>query len=211
MSIGGNLAHVLERLRREPLAQLLLDGLGRFGLSIQPFYLFEESMPPGGPPAVDSPLSSAVVRPLGPADMESVSSIARSGLTAEFFQARLRNGNGCLGMFDGGQLIAFSWYDLQECNHEGWRFPLREDEAYLFDAFTLAHWRGRGVAPYLRYRVYRILAQAGRTRCFSVSIRTNRPAIRFKQKLGAKLVARGWVVTLLGRWRFGSRPPERAS
>jgi hypothetical protein len=67
------------------------------------------------------------------------------------------------------------------------------------------------VAPYLLYRVYRILAQAGRTRCFSVSIRTNRPAIRFKQKLGAKLVARGWVVTLLGRWRFGSRPPERAS
>jgi hypothetical protein len=73
---------------------------------------------------------------------------------------------------------------------------------------SLAPWRGKG-GTYLRYQSPETCA--GGTRCLSVSIHTNRPAIRFKQKLSAKLVARGWVVTLLGRWRFGSRPPERAS
>jgi GNAT superfamily N-acetyltransferase len=202
---------VLERLRREPPAQLLLDGLGRLGVSIQPFYLFEESMPAGGPPAVDRALRAAVVRQLGTEDMKSVALAARRGLTEEFFLARLRSGNGCLGMFDGGQLAAFAWYDPGECNYAGWRFPLRADEAYLFDAFTLAPWRGKGVAPYLRYRVYQILAEQGRTRFYSVSIRTNKAAIRFKEKLGAKMVTRGWVVELFRRWQFGSRPPQRPS
>jgi len=112
-------------------------------------------------------------------------------------------------MFDGGRLAAFTWYDLGECNYEGWRFPLHDDEAYLFDAFTLAPWRGRGVAPYLRHRVYQLLSGWGRSRFYSVSIRTNKAAIRFKEKLGGRVVGKGWVLVLFGRWRFGSRPPDR--
>jgi GNAT superfamily N-acetyltransferase len=211
MAIGTYLRHVWERFRHEPPAQLLLDGLGRLGVSIQPFYLFEETLPADGPPVVDEALRSAVVRQLGPDDMQGVALVPWRGLTEEFFLARLRKGDGCLGMFDGGRLAAFTWYDPKECNYEGWRFPLQEDEAYLFDSFTLAPWRGKGAAPYLRHRVYQILAEDGRTRFYSLSIRTNKAAIGFKEKLGASIVGRGWVVELFGRWRFGSRPPERAS
>ena len=211
MAIGTYLRHVWERFRHEPPAQLLLDGLGRLGVSIQPFYLFEEALPVDGPPVVDSALRSAVVRQLGPDDMQGVALVPWRDVTEEFFLARLRKGNGCLGMFDGGRLAAFTWYDPKECNYEGWRFPLHEDEAYLFDSFTLAPWRGKGAAPYLRHRVYQILAEDGRTRFYSVSIRTNKAAIRFKEKLGAIIVGRGWVVELFGRWRFGSRPPGRAA
>ncbi len=211
MAIGTYLRHVWERFRHEPPAQLLLDGLGRLGVSIQPFYLFEETLPADGPPVVDAALRPAVVRQLGPDDMRAVAAVPWRGLSEAFFLARLRQGNGCLGLFDQGRLAAFTWYDTKECNYQGWIFPLRQDEAYLFDAFTLAPWRGKGVAPHLRHRVYQILAEQGRTKFYSVSIRTNQAAIRFKQKLGASRVARGWVVELFGRWRFGSRPPGRAS
>ena len=211
MSIGSYVRHLVGRFRREPPAQLLIDALGRLGVSIQPFYLFEEFTPAGEPPAVGPELRSAVVRQLGPEDTQSLAAVPWRRLTEEFFAARFRKGNGCVGMFDHGQLAAFTWYDLQECNYEGWRFPLRDDDAYLFDAFTLAAWRGKGAAPFLRYRVYQILAEQGRTRLFSVSIRTNRAAVRFKEKLGAKIVGRGWVVELFGRWRLGSKPPERLS
>lgn len=209
MSIGSYFRHIAGRFRREPPAQLLIDGLGRLGLSIQPFYLFEESLPAGEPPVVGPELRSAVVRELGPEDAQCLASVPWRRLPEEFFVARFRQGNSCVGMFDHGQLIAFAWYDPQECNYEGWRFPLQDDEAYLFDAFTLTPWRGKGAAPFLRYRVSQILAEQGRTKLFSVSIRTNRAALRFKEKLGAKIVARGWVVELFGRWRLGSKPPER--
>lgn len=211
MSIAGYTRHLMQRLRREPLAQLLLDALARLGVTIQPFYLFEETPPPGDPPAVDPALRDAEIRPLGSEDMRVVAAVPWRRLDAAHFLQRLQRGNGCLGLFDGAELAAFTWYDTQECNYEGWRFPLADDAAYLFDAFTLMPRRGKGLAPFLRHRVYRILAAQGRTRFYSVSIRTNRAAIRFKEKLGGRIVASGWRVELFGRWRFGSRPPEHLS
>jgi GNAT superfamily N-acetyltransferase len=189
---------------------LLLDGLARLGLAFQPFYLFEEGLPAGGPPPAAPGLGDAEVRLLGPGDMRDVAAVPWRGLSEALFLERLERGTGCLGLYAGGRLAAFSWFDLQACDYEGWRFPLREGEAYLFDAFTLQPWRGRGAAPYLRHRVYQLLAARGCTRFYSVSIRTNRAAIRFKQKLGGRIVGSGWRVTLFGRWRFGSHPPERA-
>jgi len=206
MEVRTYAKHIIRRLRREPLPQLLLDGLGRLGISFQPFYIFEESLPPGDPPPLDPSLRKAEVRVLGPADMPAVAAVPWRGLPEEHFREKLERGNGCLGMFDGERLAAFTWYDLGECNYEGWQFPLLDDEAYLFDAFTLAPWRGRGVAPFLRFRLYRLLAGQGRNRYYSVSIRTNRGAVRFKEKLGGRIVGKGWVLCLFGRWRFGSKP-----
>ena len=54
--------HIVQRFRQEPLSQLMLDGLGRLGLSVQPFYLFEEPLPTAEPPAVDPSLLVAEVR-----------------------------------------------------------------------------------------------------------------------------------------------------
>lgn len=204
------LGHLLERFRHEPKSQLLLDALGRLGVVIQPFYLFEETFPTGPMPELAPGLRDAEVRQLGPDDMKAVAAVPWRGLDEAVFRQRLRQGNGCLGLYDDGVLAAFTWYDLRECNYEGWRFPLREDEAYLFDAFTLSPWRGQGVAPYLRYKSYSLLAEAGRKRFLSVSIRANRAAIRFKQKLGGRIVAKGFRGRLFGRWGFGSRPPGMA-
>lgn len=72
---------------------------------------------------------------------------------------------------------------------------------------ALVPWRGKDVAPYLRHRVYQLLAEQGRMRFCSVSIRTNKAAIRFKEKLGVRMMARGWVIELFGPWRLGSRAP----
>ncbi len=204
------LKHVLDRIRHEPLAQVLLDGLHRFGITIQPFYLFEEGFFSHEPPAPGEDLRPFEVRVLAAGDMQAVAAVPYRGLSEAFFLDRLERGQGCLGIFAGDELAAFIWYDLEECNYEGWRFALGEHEAYLFDAFTLAPFRGRGVAPFLRYRLYQLLSEAGRTRFYSVSARANAAALRFKQKLGAKILARGLLVELLGRWRFTSSPPGPA-
>jgi GNAT superfamily N-acetyltransferase len=209
MSTASYLRHLLQRFRREPTRQLLLDGLGRLGVSVQPFYVFEETLSPDAAPRTPPDLRDADVRQLEPGDMQAVAAVPWRNLDEAFFLQRFESGNGCLGLFVGGELAAFSWYDLKECNYEGWRFPLNDDEAYLFDAFTLAPWRGKGVAPFLRHRVYEVLAAQGRRRFYSVSLKTNRAAIRFKEKLGGRIVDEGWWVGLFGRWGFGSKPPER--
>jgi GNAT superfamily N-acetyltransferase len=209
MQIARYFEHLFHRLRNEPVSQLMLDGLGRLGLQLQPFYLFEEALPSGGVPAVDPELRNASIRLLEPGQIGLVTAMPWRGLDEATCAERLARGNGCLGLFIGERLAAFTWFDLEECNFEGWRMPLRPDEAYLFDAFTLTEWRGKGLAPYLRYRVYERLGQEGRNRFLSVSIRANRAAIRFKRKLGGRIIGRGFRVVLFGRWSFGSKPPKR--
>jgi GNAT superfamily N-acetyltransferase len=209
MKIARYLQHLSQRLRNEPFSQLMLDGLGRLGLLLQPFYLFEEQLPSGAAPAVHPALAAAEIRLLGPDDVALLAAVPWRGLDAATCRERLHRGNGCLGLFVDGRLAGFTWFDLAECNFEGWRMPLQADEAYLFDAFTLPDWRGKGLAPLLRYRVYQQLALQGRRRFLSVSIRTNRAAIRFKRKLGGRIIGRGFRAEFLGRWSFGSKPPER--
>lgn len=60
------------------------------------------------------------------------------------------------------------------------------DEAYLFDMYTLNEFRGKGLAPFLRDKVYKELNKLGRTKCYSYSSLLNRSSILVHEKLNAK-------------------------
>lgn len=123
----------------------------------------------------------------------------------EELQSRLKDGNLCLGAKRNGRLVAFTWCNLTRCTSEGFPFPLNDDEAYLFDAYTASDSRGQGLAPGLRYRLYKELARMGRTKLYSVTDRYNTPALRFKLKLGAVILKSSWHITLFKRWDFGPK------
>ncbi len=114
--------------------------------------------------------------------------------------ARLDQGDLCLAVEDGNQIVAFTWCNLTWCDFSGYRFRLADDEAYLYDAHTAAAYRGMGVAPFIRYRLYEELARVGRLRLYSFTERFNRAAIRFKQKLNSRIVDSGLYIQLFGRW-----------
>jgi hypothetical protein len=65
-------------------------------------------------------------------------------------------------------MAAFTWVDLDEFGMSCSRFPLNSNEAYLFDAYTLPLFRGKNMAPCLRYHVYKELEKAGK-KGFTVS------------------------------------------
>jgi len=75
----------------------------------------------------------------------------------------------------------------------------------LFDLYTLISFRGRGIAPYLRYQMYKELFRLGRKRLYSISNRYNTASIRFKTKLNAKILYSGVHLELLKRWHVSSR------
>jgi len=106
-------------------------------------------------------------------------------------------------MKHGGVLVAFTWCDFENFSFESFCYDLSEDEAYLFDMYTLEAYRGKGVAPYLRYQFYRELALQGKKRLYSVSDCFNTPGIKFKLKLNARIIELGLLVELFGKWQFG--------
>ena len=101
-------------------------------------------------------------------------------------RSRVDRGHICVGLKHGSEIAAFTWADLVECNHRPLSFKMKENEGYLYDAFTLPAYRGRGLAPYMRYQCYEQLKATGRDRFFSISAYFDKPSIRFKQKLNAR-------------------------
>ncbi len=193
--------HLWSKITHNNPVRLFLDGLGWTGIRITPFYLTLEERPPT-PPSIseDSAAFSSVI--LGPEDMKIIAAIPLRTFTEEDLLERLNKGCMCVGIMCHKNLAAFSWANLQECTFDGCRFALKSNEAYMFDAFTLLQYRGRGLATVARYRVYAELGKLGRTRYYSISDAFNKPSLRFKEKLGARKLWLGLLVKLFNRWKF---------
>jgi hypothetical protein len=104
---------------------------------------------------------------------------------------RFDRGDVCIAAWSERKIVAFSWANLREISFLPYRMLLLDNEAYLYDAYTNIDFRGRRIADILRYQLYVELAKQGRYTLYSVSQRFNPSAIRFKTKLGAKIVDSG--------------------
>lgn len=186
--------------------RIIIDTVSKLGVRIEPYHVFLEGLgrsprpnPPAGPDGYDIGFLEA-------SDMQEVARMPGRNLSAEELLRRLQHGRRCLGVRCRGQIVAFTWLNVDECTIETHRlFALRADEASLFDAYTVESFRGRDLAPYMRYRCYEELAKLRRDRCYSVTVVFNTPAVRFKRKVGAQVLELGVFVELLRRWRFHAR------
>lgn len=184
--------------------RLLVDGLWKLGISVRPLYIFQEGLSDAKIPEWEGKFDGYELEFLDMKDMGAISSIPfRNASSLDQLSRRLREGKRCLGMKHGGELVAFTWCDFEKFSFEGFWFDLADDEAYLFDMYTLVPYRGRGVAPYLRYEIYRELDLLGKKRLYSVSDCFNTPAVKFKLKLNARIIELGLLVELFGKWQFG--------
>lgn len=184
--------------------RLSIDALSQAGLRIEPYHLFLEGL--AGAPRVNRAFDRYDVAFLRAEDMQEIARIPGRNFTTDDLLRRLAEGKRCLGIKHEGRIAAFTWCDFTACLFEEDRlFPLRDDEACLFDAYTLEAFRGHDLAPFMRYRCYEELAKIGRTRCYSVTVLFNAPAVRFKKKLNAQVIELWVLVEVLKCWRFHQR------
>jgi GNAT superfamily N-acetyltransferase len=199
------LAHLWRKVRYSGLTRLVVDGFGLLGISVMPLVVFREGLGLLGANDFDARLAGYTVAQLGPEALGELAALPGRPMPEAELLARLEAGNRCLGVYRGGELVGFTWYDLERCNFRGYPFPLGPGQAYLFDAYTRVAFRGQGVAALIRYAAYRELAALGRTDLYSVSYTLNTPSLKFKRKLNAVIVERGLFVELFRRWRFRRR------
>ncbi len=159
----------------------------------------------GSLPHLEKGFDEYDIVPLGSEDIRTISTIPGRFVSGEELFRRLKEGKKCLGVKHHGEVTAFTWYDLDEFNFKGYTFPLKENEAYLFDTYTLISFRGKGIAPYMRYQCYKELANLGRHKLYSITERFNTPAVKFKEKLNAKLLELYVYIELFKKWHFHSR------
>jgi hypothetical protein len=156
-------------------------------LEIVPFYLVKEGLSKEQNPNIKPKLDNYAVVFLDASDIKAVAAHTDVHESEEELLSRLTNDCLCLGIKHNARVIAYTWCNLRQCKYEQrLSFPLKDDEAYLFDARTLGDYRGKAVAPFLRYQLYLRLEEMGRTRLYSTTSAFNTSAKKFKQRLDAR-------------------------
>jgi GNAT superfamily N-acetyltransferase len=177
----------------------VVEALKKIKINVYPYLIFvEEFYEDITSPQIDSELNKYKIVFLGPEDMKTIEALPDRNPTEAELLNRLNEQKVCMALKLGRELAAFTWYDLKECNIHGIKCPINDNEAYLFDAYTLPSYRGKGIAPFVRYRSYQELKNIGKHRLLSFSDYYNAPAIRFKQKLKAKRLELRIAVGLRG-------------
>lgn len=173
------------KVRYGLVLQGLRNRLSRIGLEFRPYYWVQEGANDCALPEISGNISEYSLEFLSPEDIKIIGQKAR-GYTEEMLLDHLEKGKKCIGLKHKGEIAAFMWLDFEECNFTPGFIRLKENEVYLFSMYTMEKYRGRNIAPYLRYKSYEMLRKSGKDTFYSVSEYFNYSTIKFKGKLNAK-------------------------
>jgi hypothetical protein len=199
------LKKIIVKIRYGMVMHSILNQFVKIGFRIEPFLLYQEGIFTNYPEGWEDSFTDYEVEFLGSEDMKVIGAIpGRAYFNEERLLARLEEGKKCLGLRCNGDIAAFTWCDFENCHDKLYEFPLKKDEVYLFDAYTLEAFRGEKIAPYLRFKCYQELQNLDYSKFYSYSLLFNKPAIRFKKKLNARPLLLGLKVTIRkkGSWSW---------
>lgn len=98
----------------------------------------------------------------------------------ELVQQRLQGNRRCFCLRAAGQIAAYGWvtFGVEHVGELERQFSLHDDEAYIWDCFTLPAWRGQRLySALLSHIIYR-LHQEGVPRLWIGASRQNQPSVR---------------------------------
>lgn len=175
--------------------------LAKIGIDIMPFYWVLEASKESKPPKPGCSISEEDVDFLTEEDINTIKGDLRA-FSLEQAINWLKKGHKCIGVRCEGKIAAIMWIDLNFCSYKPDKKQLDKDEAYLFRMYTMEEFRGKNLAPFLRYKSYERLKVLGRKKLYSISEYYNKAAIKFKTKLGAKNLSLYLHVNLFNALKF---------
>lgn len=194
-------------MRRHGLALTLRRLLARAGLRVTPYYWMKEMLPTDLPPHLSVLPEGFTFREIGEADVAALNQLgsAEDGMDGErLMRHATDHGYRCLGIMRGDEVVAFTSFATDVSHSLTHQAVMGPNEVYLFNMYVMPEMRGRNFAAILRQKNYELLRAMGRDTCYSITIRSNRASLRFKEKLGAKKVLLGvcvqWKGKVVARW-----------
>jgi len=189
------------KIRYGMVLQVIGNRIAKLGFEVAPYYWFMEGAGSLKAPEIKGNVDDYMIKFLEPDDMKEIAK-SNTGYSEAEFLVFLEAGERCLAMVNGDKIATFMWISLNKCNFKSITIPMKSKEAYLWNMFTVESFRGKNIAPYLRYKSYEILREMGRNTLYSISLYFNSPAIKFKQKLNAKFVKLGLYLRLFNKFTW---------
>jgi hypothetical protein len=191
-----------QKIKYNSLLRILHDGLIKAGLKISFFYLVEERLSKEIPELELEQFPGYDLMFLNPEEVIKLSEIPEIPISKEKFSQMIQKGCFCLCLKKEGNIVAYTWVDPYECVYGPYKLLMKNDEACLFGAYTLMQFRGKNLAPFIRYQCYKELKKLGKITLYSISEAINNQSISFKKKLGARFVMIGLYICLFKKIKF---------
>ena len=164
----------------------LRNRLANIGLDFDPYYWELEGLSMTDPPNIKADPNNFNLEYLG---LEEIGKLSERihGINRHLLLEGMENGQQCIGLRHiDGKIAAYMMIETKAYNYKKRCITLASNEAYLLGMYTFEDFRGMNLAPYLRYRCYKLLKEEGRDRLYSITAYFNKSSLRFKNKLGAR-------------------------
>lgn len=206
----GKIKSSLRKISKKIHHGLLLHGIRRrlasIGFEISPYYLMIEGIGKFDPPKIKGNRAEYTTGFLGQEDMATINRNAPEWDLKELLDS-LKMGKRCFGVKYKDEIAAFFWINYEVCTFKALSFQLKENEVYFTDMYTMEQFRGKNIAPFLRYQCMNILQEMGKDTFFSVTEYFNTSAVRYKIKLNAEKLKLNIYLKLFKKfqWHFTLR------
>lgn len=159
--------------------------LAKIGVDMMPYYWVLEGGEDIDPPKIRGDESGFKISYLNESELayiqNSISGIAHKDLLKYFNEGQI-----CIGLKHYDEIAAYMFIKRGDFTFRGRTFKLEENEAYLCNMYTFESYRGKNLAPYLRYHSYTLVKELGIEKNYSVSEYFNKSTIKFKNKLKSR-------------------------
>lgn len=176
---------ILNVLNNGLLIYGIRNRLARIGVDISPYYWVEEEYEPCEKPVIKGNSENFKLKCLNEEEVVEIANKVPNILGNSLIQ-NFKKGQLCIALECNNSIAAFNFAELNDFNFNKRQFKLKQNEVYLLNMWTFHEFRGRNLAPYLRYMSYQLLKKQGREIKYSISNYFNKSSIKFKNKLNAK-------------------------
>jgi hypothetical protein len=195
---------IKDRIKYHLILQSVSDILEKIGITITPYYTFEEyfsdKLNQGlNPESSLAPLEGGFL---------SSSEIEQLCLQPEHWdlateKAQLLDGSArCFALKHNGEIVVYEVCNLRECDSRLTTFPLKEDEVYLSGMYTFPTYRGKNLASVIEFELYKQLYSMGLKKYHSINVVYNAPSLKFKEKLKSRPTRLRLFIKLFNKFQW---------
>lgn len=177
------------------------NNLAKIGLDLMPYYWVKEATSQITPPKLRGEDTNFEISIFGETEINYIKDTI-IGIEQKDLLADLKNGEICIGLKNSGEIAAYMFIKCKPFTFRNRYFNLMDTESYLHSMYTFESYRGKNIAPYLRYQSYKYLEKENIKTYYSVSEYFNKSTIRFKEKLNSKPINLYLSVLLFKRWNY---------
>ena len=182
---SSKLQLVQKKWKHGMLLHAFKNKLKDIGLNINPFYYVQEGLGDLQEPKIKGNPSEYTVSYFGPEEIKIINEDRNNGPLEEMLR-NLEEGQLCIGLKHKGRPVAQMLAKPGLIQFGNKHIHLESHEIFLSNMYTIKAYRGKRLAPFLRYHSFLFLREQGFTQWYSISEAFNKATIRFKQKLNSE-------------------------